>query len=196
MRSPRFRNRTARLVGASIVLSILGSGAAGAESTVAPGTAIADDANVVATTGPPTSVVATTGPASSTVATTVARATDTATKPANKKTVTKKTIAKSATPTATTATTSVSAPAIGAPRNDDDVWAKLRACESGGNYALSTGNGYYGAYQFAPGTWRALGYPGLPHEAPPTTQDEAARKLQARAGWGQWPACTRKLGLR
>ena len=78
----------------------------------------------------------------------------------------------------------------------ESVWAALRKCESGGNYAINTGNGYYGAYQFAPGTWRKLGYSGLPHEASPDTQDEAARKLQNQQGWAPWPACTRKLGLR
>jgi resuscitation-promoting factor RpfB len=77
-----------------------------------------------------------------------------------------------------------------------DVWAKLRACESGGRYNISTGNGFYGAYQFHPRTWRGLGFPGLPHQAPPEMQDEAARKLQARSGWGQWPACSRRLRLR
>ncbi len=77
-----------------------------------------------------------------------------------------------------------------------DVWARLRRCESGGNYNINTGNGFYGAYQFHPRTWRGLGYPGLPHQAPPEMQDEAARKLQARSGWGQWPACSRKLSLR
>ena len=78
----------------------------------------------------------------------------------------------------------------------DSVWVALRKCESNGNYAINTGNGYYGAYQFAAGTWRKLGYSGLPHEASPAIQDEAARKLQAQQGWSPWPACTRKLGLR
>ena len=77
-----------------------------------------------------------------------------------------------------------------------DVWARLRQCESGGRYNINTGNGFYGAYQFLPRTWRGLGFPGMPHQAPPEMQDEAARKLQARSGWGQWPACTRRLGLR
>jgi hypothetical protein len=77
-----------------------------------------------------------------------------------------------------------------------DAWARLRQCESGGNYRINTGNGFYGAYQFHPRTWRGLGFPGLPHQAPPEMQDEAARKLQARSGWGQWPACSRRLGLR
>jgi hypothetical protein len=77
-----------------------------------------------------------------------------------------------------------------------DVWARLRQCESGGNYTINTGNGFYGAYQFLPRTWRGLGFPGLPHQAPPQMQDEAARKLQARSGWGQWPVCSRRIGAR
>ena len=75
------------------------------------------------------------------------------------------------------------------------VWAELRQCESGGNYAIDTGNGYYGAYQFSASTWHGLGFSGLPNQAPPATQDAAAVKLQARSGWGQWPACSRRLGL-
>jgi hypothetical protein len=82
------------------------------------------------------------------------------------------------------------------PQDDPETWRRLRVCESGNRYDLNTGNGFYGAYQFAPGTWRKLGYPGLPHEAAPAVQDEAAKKLQAASGWGQWPACSRKLGLR
>jgi hypothetical protein len=76
-----------------------------------------------------------------------------------------------------------------------DEFRRLAQCESGGNYSINTGNGYYGAYQFSAGTWRSLGYGGLPHQASPAVQDEAAAKLQARSGWGQWPACSRKLGL-
>ena len=78
----------------------------------------------------------------------------------------------------------------------DDLWARLRACESGGRSDINTGNGFYGAYQFHPRTWRGLGFPGLPHQAPPEMQDEAARKLQARSGWGQWPVCSRRIGAR
>jgi hypothetical protein len=75
------------------------------------------------------------------------------------------------------------------------VWAELRACESGGNYEEDSGNGYYGAYQFALSTWEGLGFSGLPSDASPAVQDEAAQELQARSGWDQWPACASELGL-
>lgn len=80
----------------------------------------------------------------------------------------------------------------------DDIWERLRNCESGsaGLYLANTGNGYYGAYQFSATTWRSMGTAyAFAHEAPPEVQDDAARRLQARSGWGQWPACSRKLGL-
>ncbi len=80
--------------------------------------------------------------------------------------------------------------------SDDLIWQRLRNCEAGGRYDRNSGNGYYGAYQFSAGTWRSLGYKGFPHQAPPEVQDEAARKLQARSGWGQWPACARRIGAR
>jgi len=80
--------------------------------------------------------------------------------------------------------------------SDDLIWQRLRNCEAGGRYDRNSGNGYYGAYQFSAGTWRSLGYKGLPHQAPAEVQDEAARKLQARSGWGQWPACARRIGAR
>ena len=74
-------------------------------------------------------------------------------------------------------------------------WARLRQCESGGNYQENTGNGFYGAYQFSASTWTGLGYPGRPDQEPPGMQDAAAMQLQARSGWGQWPACSAALGL-
>jgi hypothetical protein len=75
------------------------------------------------------------------------------------------------------------------------VWACIRQHESGGNYATNTGNGYYGAYQFALSTWRALGGAGLPSSAPPAVQDAMAQKLQALAGWGQWPQTSKMCGV-
>ncbi|MCW2668758.1 MAG: Transglycosylase-like domain protein [Frankiales bacterium] len=77
----------------------------------------------------------------------------------------------------------------------DDDFARLRQCESGGNYATNTGNGYYGAYQFDQRTWHGLGYPGLPSSASPAAQDQAAHTLQAERGWQPWPSCARRLGL-
>ena len=77
----------------------------------------------------------------------------------------------------------------------DDVWAKLAQCESGGNPAANTGNGFYGMYQFTLETWQSLGGTGYPHEADAATQTAMAKKLQAQAGWGQWPGCADKLGL-
>jgi len=62
----------------------------------------------------------------------------------------------------------------------DDVWAKLAQCESGGNPATNTGNGFYGMYQFTLETWQSLGGTGYPHEADaatwqPPTDDTAPR---------------------
>ena len=92
--------------------------------------------------------------------------------------------------------TVAAAPASAAPAARSQTFARLRQCESSGNYRANTGNGYYGAYQFSLATWRSLGYRGRPHDASPAVQDEAARRLQARSGWGQWPACSRRLGVR
>jgi hypothetical protein len=85
--------------------------------------------------------------------------------------------------------------ASGASAATADDFARLRQCESGGNYAINTGNGFYGAYQFDRGTWNGLGYPGRADQAAPATQDAAAAKLQSQRGWSPWPACSRKLGL-
>lgn len=76
------------------------------------------------------------------------------------------------------------------------VWDKLAACESGGNWAINTGNGYYGGLQFTLSTWQSVGGSGYPHQASREEQIARGQILQARSGWGQWPACTAKLGLR
>lgn len=78
-----------------------------------------------------------------------------------------------------------------------DVWAALAQCESGGNPTIVSSNGlYYGLYQFSLSTWQSVGGTGLPSEASPAEQTQRAQILQARSGWGQWPACSTKLGLR
>lgn len=90
-------------------------------------------------------------------------------------------------------------PVVATPRAavGGDVWGALARCESGGNPKSVGGGGrFYGAFQFTPSTWRSLGYSGLPTDHDYGTQLAAAQKLQARSGWGQWPHCSRKLGLR
>lgn len=78
-----------------------------------------------------------------------------------------------------------------------DVWAALAQCESGGNpRAVSASGKYHGLYQFSVSTWRSVGGSGLPSDASAAEQTQRAKALQARSGWGQWPACSRKLGLR
>ncbi len=76
------------------------------------------------------------------------------------------------------------------------VWDSLAQCESGGNWAINTGNGYYGGLQFNLGTWQAYGGTGLPSNASRETQIAIATKLRdASGGYGAWPACSSKLGL-
>lgn len=69
--------------------------------------------------------------------------------------------------------------------------ASIRACESGGNYSTSTGNGFYGAYQFDMGTWASVGGSGNPANASPAEQDRRAQILYARRGAAPWPVCGR-----
>lgn len=76
------------------------------------------------------------------------------------------------------------------------VWDRLAQCESSGNWAINTGNGYYGGLQFSLSSWRAVGGTGYPHQASKAEQIARAEKLKAIQGWGAWPACTAKLGLR
>jgi uncharacterized protein YabE (DUF348 family) len=76
------------------------------------------------------------------------------------------------------------------------VWDSLAQCESGGNWAINTGNGYYGGLQFSLSTWRAYGGPGYPHQQSRETQIAIAEKLRAATGgFGSWPGCAAKLGL-
>ena len=76
------------------------------------------------------------------------------------------------------------------------VWDRLAQCESGGNWAINTGNGYYGGLQFSLSSWRGVGGVGYPHQASRETQIAMGERLRASGGWGHWPACSRKLGLR
>ena len=76
------------------------------------------------------------------------------------------------------------------------VWDRLAACESGGNWGINTGNGFSGGLQFSPGTWRANGGSGSAHNASRAAQIRVAQRVRASQGWGAWPACSRRLGLR
>ena len=67
--------------------------------------------------------------------------------------------------------------------------AAIRACESGGNYATNTGNGYYGAYQFDQQTWNSVGGSGNPANASPAEQDSRAQALISSRGSSPWPSC-------
>ena len=90
----------------------------------------------------------------------------------------------------TTSKTAKSYPAVG-----NGVWDRLAQCESGGNWSINSGNGYYGGLQFTLSTWRSVGGSGYPHQASREEQIAGGKILQARSGWGQWPACAAKLGL-
>jgi hypothetical protein len=92
-------------------------------------------------------------------------------------------------------TPSASGLAYGDPA-DPATWDRLAQCEAGGNWARNSGNGYYGGLQFSASSWRGVGGTGLPSQNSRETQIEMGRRLQARSGWGQWPACTRRLHYR
>jgi uncharacterized protein YabE (DUF348 family) len=78
----------------------------------------------------------------------------------------------------------------------DGAWDKLAQCEAGGNWAINSGNGYYGGLQFNASTWHAYGGTGLPHQHSREEQIAIGEKVRAAQGWGAWPSCARKLGLR
>ncbi len=74
--------------------------------------------------------------------------------------------------------------------NADSVnWDAIAACESGGNWAINTGNGYYGGLQFSMGTWRANGGSGSPHGASRAEQIRVAENVLRSQGIGAWPSC-------
>lgn len=71
-------------------------------------------------------------------------------------------------------------------------WDRVAACESGGNWSINTGNGYYGGVQFSLPTWRSVGGQGYPHQNSKAEQINRAEILRQRAGLGQWPVCGRR----
>lgn len=82
---------------------------------------------------------------------------------------------------------------------DGSVWDSIAQCEATGNWAINTGNGFSGGLQFTPSTWAAFGGTEYAPEAWQASREQqiaVAEKVQAAQGWGAWPACTAKLGLR
>lgn len=74
-------------------------------------------------------------------------------------------------------------------------WDAVAACESGGNWGINTGNGYYGGLQFTQQTWNAYGGQGNPANASREQQIAVAERVAAGQGVSNaWPACSRKLG--
>jgi resuscitation-promoting factor RpfB len=74
------------------------------------------------------------------------------------------------------------------------VWDRIAQCESGGNWAANTGNGYYGGLQFSLSTWHAYGGSGYPNQASRSTQIAIATKVRdASGGYGAWPVCGRGM---
>lgn len=78
---------------------------------------------------------------------------------------------------------------------DGATWDALAQCESGGNWSINTGNGFYGGLQFTQQSWNGVGMSGSPANATRAQQIEAGERLLAIQGWGAWPACSAKLGL-
>lgn len=77
--------------------------------------------------------------------------------------------------------------------NADGVnWDAVAACESGGNWAINTGNGYYGGLQFTMGTWRSNGGAGSPHNASREEQIRVANNVLSSQGIGAWPVCGKR----
>ncbi|MFD9391619.1 transglycosylase family protein [Streptomyces sp. NPDC060000] len=85
----------------------------------------------------------------------------------------------------------------GASAADSGVWDRIAQCESGGNWSINTGNGYYGGLQFSAGTWRAYGgtaYASTADKASKAQQISVATKVQNAQGWGAWPTCSARAG--
>jgi len=104
------------------------------------------------------------------------------------------------------ATTATLAAAVGAPMMTagtaqaatDATWNRLAQCESGGDWHINTGNGYYGGVQFSDSTWDAYGgerYASTADQASRAQQIAIAEKVLDAQGWGAWPACSAELGL-
>ena len=95
--------------------------------------------------------------------------------------------------------TLVTGVALSAPANATvSVWDAVAACESGGNWAINTGNGYYGGLQFSSSTWKSSGGTSFAARADQATKAEqilTAQHVLASQGPGAWPTCGARAGL-
>lgn len=74
-------------------------------------------------------------------------------------------------------------------------WSGVANCESGGNWSIATGNGYYGGLQFNLGTWQAYGGQGMPNQQPAWYQATIADRVRTQGqGLGAWPHCGVRYG--
>ncbi len=91
---------------------------------------------------------------------------------------------------------SASAPAV----SSGSVWDRLAQCETGGNWAHPTvSGGFSGGLMFHYATWNANGGQAYAATASGATREQqivVAERILASSGWGAWPGCSRKLGLR
>lgn len=85
------------------------------------------------------------------------------------------------------------------PVAEGGIWDAIASCEAGGNWAINTGNGYYGGVQFDQGTWERNGGLRYASRADLATREEQiaiAEVTRARQGWGAWPVCSGRAGAR
>ncbi|SBT92916.1 LysM domain-containing protein [Streptomyces sp. DI166] len=78
-------------------------------------------------------------------------------------------------------------------------WGCIAECESGGNWHINTGNGYYGGLQFWQPTWEEFGglkYARRADLATKAQQIAVAQEVLAVQGWGAWPVCSKRYGLK
>ena len=87
---------------------------------------------------------------------------------------------------------------LAAPAQARSVWDAVASCESGGNWSINTGNGYYGGLQFSRSTWKSFGgtrYASRANLASKSAQIATAQRVLAAQGPGAWPTCSRRAGL-
>jgi resuscitation-promoting factor RpfB len=83
------------------------------------------------------------------------------------------------------------------PVTNGPTWDAISGCEAGGNWAINTGNGYYGGVQFDQGTWERNGGLRFASRADLATREEQiaiAEVTRERQGWGAWPVCSGRAG--